>query len=99
MRNLKLFFVNRYGIKAANDAFTNVQNLIINTFKSAMGVMSNEKQCFELYGFDVMFDSELKPWLIELNMSPNMSAGNDADRQLKADMIDDALNIIDMEGM
>lgn len=35
--------------------------------------------CFELFGFDVMVDSNLKPWLIEVNSSPAMSMDNNID--------------------
>lgn len=37
-------------------------------------LMLNDKRCFELYGFYVLIDSQLKPWLVEVNGSPSMTA-------------------------
>lgn len=58
--------------------------------------MSNEMNCFELYGFDVMLDDTLKPWIIEINGSPSMRANTKKDKELKMGIIDDVLTIIDL---
>ena len=59
----------------------------------------NDKHCFELYGFDILFDSDLKPWLIEVNAYPSMTASTKEDHILKTSLLDDTFTIIDMEGM
>lgn len=59
-------------------------------------IMMNDKRCFELYGFDVLIDSKLKPWLIEVNGSPSMTASTTVDGQLKMNLLDDTLTIVNL---
>lgn len=46
-----------------------------------------------------MLDSNLAPWLIEINGSPSMRANTKADKELKIGVIDDLMTIIDLEGV
>ncbi len=48
---------------------------------------SDRCNSFELYGFDILFDSRLEPWLIEVNGSPSMTANTQADYQLKMGLL------------
>ncbi len=54
----------------------------------------NDKHCFELYGFDVLIDAQLKPWLIEVNASPSLTTTTEVDRQIKMNLINDCFRIV-----
>lgn len=49
--------------------------------------------CHELFGFDVMLDENLKPWLLEVNISPSLHSTSQLDRNIKGQMIKDLLNL------
>ena len=72
--------MSRFGSEPINACFYEIKNMIIKTLRSVSKTMSNEANCFELYGFDVMLDDCLKPWLIEVNGSPSMRANTKKDR-------------------
>ncbi|CAE7655544.1 Ttll5 [Symbiodinium sp. CCMP2456] len=50
--------------------------------------------CFELYGFDVLVDQDLKPWLLEVNLSPSMQADSPLDWQIKSSLLSDSFNLV-----
>ena len=49
--------------------------------------------CFEVYGFDILLDSKLKPWLLEVNISPSLSSSSPLDKKIKTMLICDTLNL------
>jgi tubulin polyglutamylase TTLL9 len=59
--------------------------------------MMQDRHCFELYGYDVMLDDTLKPWLIECNASPSLTAETPADYHLKFNLLEDMLTVLDLE--
>jgi len=50
-----------------NECFTGIQQLIVKTLQSVQKVIINDKHCFELYGFDILINANLKPWVLEVN--------------------------------
>ena len=56
--------------------------------------MVSDRHCYECYGYDIIIDNNLKPWLIEVNASPSLSSTTVADRILKYRLINDIMNIV-----
>jgi hypothetical protein len=51
-------------------------------------------RCFELLGLDVLLDSAMRPWLLEVNHSPSFTCDTPLDWQIKRAAIDEALQLL-----
>jgi tubulin polyglutamylase TTLL9 len=45
-----------------------------------------------------MLRRTLKPWLLEVNASPSLSADTDSDYRMKRALLTDMLDVVDIEG-
>ncbi|KAK3881167.1 hypothetical protein Pcinc_014373 [Petrolisthes cinctipes] len=50
--------------------------------------------CHELFGFDVILDERLRPWLLEVNISPSLHSASPLDHSVKGPLIADLLNMV-----
>lgn len=97
LRNLRQYLSSKHGEKRVNDMFTELEAMIVRSLMCVQRVMIQDKHCFELYGYDVLIDDNLKPWLIEVNASPSLTAETQWDFDLKHNMLNDAFDILDLE--
>ena len=56
--------------------------------------LSSRNNCFELLGFDILIDTDLKPWLMEVNLSPSLACDSPLDLKIKHSCFVDAMNLI-----
>jgi len=50
--------------------------------------------CYEVFGFDILLDAVLKPWLIEVNVMPSLASTSEIDRQIKNQLIADLNHVL-----
>ncbi len=97
LRSLKVYLISKYGSAKINALFLEFQEIILKSLYSVQKVVMNDKHCFELYGYDLLIDDNLKPWLIEINSNPSLTSNTQADNEMKVKMLDDMLSILDLE--
>ncbi|XP_019872064.1 tubulin monoglutamylase TTLL4 isoform X2 [Aethina tumida] len=73
----------------------NLQQLVIKTMISAEAPitqlceehMNSLYNCYELFGVDVLLDEDLKPWLLEVNISPSLHSASPLDAHVKGPLV------------
>ena len=59
--------------------------------------LPSPNNCFKLFGFDIFLDSDLKPWLLEVNNIPSLHI-NTIDAFVNRPMVAEMFNIVGMIG-
>jgi len=59
-----------------------------------MDACQTSKNSFEMFGFDFMLDDSFIPWLIEVNLSPDMSYSTHITERLVKSMGEDIIKVV-----
>jgi tubulin polyglutamylase TTLL1 len=94
LENLRAHLKCTVGEAATARAFADIRHLIIHSLLAVQPAMVSAPGCFELYGYDVMLDETLAPWLIEVNASPSLSATTGHDKRRKTTLVADVLDLV-----
>jgi len=87
--------------------FKKIEDMIIKTIISVEGLINNAydmycpfpNQCFELFGFDILIDDRLEPWLLEVNLTPALGCDSPLDQKIKANVIADLFSMAGVVSM
>lgn len=66
VQNLRLHLESTRGKQTTERLFDQISWLIIHSLKAVAPVIATDRHCFECYGYDIIIDNKLKPWLIEV---------------------------------
>jgi tubulin polyglutamylase TTLL5 len=78
-----------------NQIWENICALVVKSLVAVDDKMSFQPCCFEVFGYDVLLDETLRPWLIEVNASPSLARDNPLDVRVKNAMIRDTVKLVD----
>ena len=86
-----------------------IRQLILKTIVAFQPIMSeyykknrpkneiDHELCFEILGFDILIDDQLKPWLLEVNHTPSFSTDSELDLIIKKHLILDTLLLVNAQ--
>lgn len=61
LQRFRQYLASKHGPKAVETLFSDMDNIFIKSLQSVQKVIISDKHCFELYGYDILIDQDLKP--------------------------------------
>ena len=98
----KRWLSEREGIEVADQTFEKIYDLCVKTCIAAESyitpklhsIANYRSNCFELFGLDVILDTKLQPYLLEVNVSPSLNGSSPLDKKIKGTLIADILHTV-----
>ena len=85
----------KFDVDLKKKIFPKIKNIILISIHSVKKLINryNREKCFEIFGYDFMFDQQLNPFLIEINTNPGLEISSPLIKKLVPRMIDDAFRL------
>ncbi|XP_027630076.1 probable tubulin polyglutamylase TTLL9 isoform X3 [Tupaia chinensis] len=61
LQRFRQYLASKHGPEAVEMLFSDMDNIFIKSLQSVQKVIISDKHCFELYGYDILIDQDLKP--------------------------------------
>lgn len=71
-----------------------VQQDLAHSYRMSQPADQEQRMCFELLGFDIMLDQNLKPVLLEVNHAPSFATDSPLDYQVKRNLFKDMFKLL-----
>ena len=71
-----------------------VCDIVLKSLISCQGEIPHNPNCFELFGYDIIIDTDQRCWLLEVNSSPSLSREHLIDDIIKQQLIDDTIDLV-----
>jgi len=75
--------------------WTRMIDVVLKSLCMAEDQIPNQVNSFELFGYDLLLDADLRIWLIEVNSSPSMGQEHLLDEQVKQTLINDTIDLVE----
>jgi hypothetical protein len=75
--------------------WSDINSLIVKSLLAVDDKIEYQPCSFELFGYDILIDSNCRPWLIEVNSSPSLDRGTQLDIRIKNQLISDIIRLVD----
>ncbi len=82
------------GVDFYKQIWPQIKTIVLKSLVACQHDMPYCPSSFELFGYDIIIDQDLKCWLLEVNSSPSLDRTSVLDDSIKLQLVDDILNLI-----
>ena len=73
-----------------------IQPKLLHSYNVLQPRSKEHDMCFEILGFDIFIDENVKPWLIEVNHMPSFNQDTKVDKEWKQKLIRDTIILLNL---